>query len=225
MSDNGSHSFGENIWQADLPAGGHLFLRSADELEYFESVRDSYIADYNLVKTNDLALLSSLLSQQLEVYRAQQLMNGMEPVLDSDQVPTGEYALVEVKDATKNAAQQRLIKATQEVREIEKALGIDKKTRESGGQYSIEEYIATLKKAGRQYGVHISRRFKMHEAFVNGLRWRVRLFRNGDREDRQYHGVETLEKVVEWAEGEMKKIEGADKRFAKEKGAMVIGQL
>jgi len=225
VSDNGSHSFGENIWQADLPAGGHLFLRSADELEYFESVRDSYIADYNLVKTNDLALLSSLLSQQLEVYRAQQLMNGMEPVLDSDQVPTGEYALVEVKDATKNAAQQRLIKATQEVREIEKALGIDKKTRESGGQYSIEEYIATLKKAGRQYGVHISRRFKMHEAFVNGLRWRVRLFRNGDREDRQYHGVETLEKVVEWAEGEMKKIEGADKRFAKEKGAMVIGQL
>lgn len=225
MADNGSHEYGENIWEVDLPAGGHLFLRSADELGYFESVRDSYIADYNLVKTNDLALLSSLLSQQLEVYRAQQLMNGMEPVLDDKQVPTGEYALVEVKDATKNAAQQRLIKATQEIREIEKSLGIDKKTREAGGQYSIEEYIATLKKAGRQYGVHIARRFKLHEAFVNGLRWRVRLFRNGDREDQQYHGVETLEKVIQWAETEMKKIEDADKKHANEQGAMVIGKL
>ncbi len=224
-STNGSHEFGENIWEADLPAGGTLFLRSEDELAYFEKVRDSYIDDYNLMKTNDLALLSSLLSQQLEVYRAQQLMNGMEPVLDANDVPTGEYKLLEVKDATKNAAQQRLIKATAEVREIEKSLGIDKKTRESGGQYSVEEYIGKLKKAGRTYGLHISRRFKLHESFVNELRWRARLLRNGDSEDRQYHGVETAEKVVAWAEGEMQKIEDADKRFANEKGAMVVGSL
>lgn len=225
MSENGSHEFGEKIWEAALPAGGHLYLRSAEELGYFETVRDGYVSDYNLSKQNDLALLGALLSQQLEVYRAQQLMNGMEPVLDGNQVPTGEYALVEVKDATKNAAQQRLIKATSEVREIEKSLGIDKKTRESSGAYTTEEYIGTIKKAAREMALHISRRFKRHEAFANGLRWRIRLLRNGDREDRQYHSVETPEKIVAWAEQELAKIEDADKKFANEKGRMVIGKL
>jgi hypothetical protein len=227
MSDNGngSHEFDEHVWEAHLPAGGRLFLRSAEELDYFDTIRDGYVADYNLTKLNDLALLGALLSQQLEVYRAQQLMNGMEPVMDADNIPTGEYALTEVKDSTKNAAQQRLLKATEEVRAIEKTLGIDKKTRESGGQYTVEEYIGTLKAAARKYGLHISRRFKRHEKFANGLRWRIRLLHNGDHEDRQYHGVDTPEQVVEWAEKELAKIEEHDKQFAKEHGALVIGKL
>ena len=224
-SSNGSHDFAENTWEAELRAGGRLFLRSAEELEYFESVRDGYVKDYNLTKLNDLALLGALLSQQLEVYRAQQLMNGMEPEVDANQVPTGRYQLVEVKDSTKNAAQQRLIKATNEVREIERTLGIDKKTRESGGQYTVEEYIGTLKGAARDYGLHISRRFKLHEALANGLRWRIRTLRNADHEDRAYHRVETAEKVVAWAEEELAKVEEADKKFANERGRLVLGKL
>lgn len=222
---NGSHEFAPDVWEAVLPAGGTLMLRSAEELEYFDKIRDGYVDDYNLTKLNDLALLGALLSQQLEVYRSQQLMNGMEPILDGDNVPTGRYALTEVKAATKNAAQQRLIKATEEVRQIEKSLGIDKKTRESGGQYTLEEYVGTLKSAARRYGLHISKRFKRHEKFANGLRWRIRLLRVGDQEDRQYHGVETAEKVVAWAETELAKIERLDKDFAKEHGVMVIGKL
>lgn len=222
---DGSHGYGENTWEADLPAGGTLFLRSAEELEYFDKIRDGYVKDYNLTKLNDLALLGALLSQQLEVYRAQQLMNGMEPVVDANNVPTGQYAIVEVKDATKNAAQQRLLKATEEVRQIEKSLGIDKKTRESGGQYTLESYTGMLKKAARDYGLHISRRFKMHERFANGLRWRIRLWENGDDEDRREHGVETPEKVIAWAKTELQKVENADKKYANEKGRMVVGKL
>lgn len=225
MGEDGSHEFGEQIWELELPAGGTLFLRSEKELDYAATIRDRYVADYNLTKTNDLALVGALISNQLELYRAQQEMNGMEPVVDAGGVPTGEYRLVEMKSADKTAAQGRLIKATQEVRTIEQTLGIDKKTRESGGAYTLEEYVGTLKKAAREMGLHISRRFRMHEAFVNGLRWRLRLVREGDHEDRAYHGVETLEKVVEWAETEMAKIEDADKEFAKERGRLVLGKL
>lgn len=225
MSEDGSHEFGEHVWELDLPAGGTLYLRSEKELDYAVTIRDRYVADYNLTKTNDLALVGALISNQLELYRAQQEMNGMEPKVDAGGVPTGEYRLVEMKPAEKSSAQGRLIKATQEVRTIEQTLGIDKKTRESGGAYTLEEFVGTLKKASREYALHISRRFKMHEAFVNGLRWRLRLVREGDHEDRQYHGVETIEKVIEWAETEMEKIEDADKRFAHEKGRLVIGKL
>jgi hypothetical protein len=225
MSENGSHEFGEDVWEAHLPAGGVLHLRSGEELEYFNSIRDGYLKDYNLTKLNDKALVGALLSQQLEVFRAQQAMNGMVPIVDGQGVPTGQYAIEEVKDSTKNAAQARLIKATEEVRTIEKTLGIDKKTRESSGQYTTEEFIGTLKKASRQFGLHISRRFRMHESLANGLRWRIRLLHNGDQEDRQYHGVETPEKVIKWAEDELAKIEAADKKFAAERGHMVLGKL
>lgn len=224
MSSNGSHGFGEHTWEFDLPVGGKLYLRSAEELEYAEKVRDRYIEDYNLNKTNDLALVGALVSQQLELYRAQQEMNGMVPVLDAADVPTGEYKIEQTKPAEKKAAQQRLIAATNEVREIEKTLGIDKKTREAGGAYSVEEYIGTLKKAARSFGLHISRRFKRHEDFANGLRWRIRVLRNGDAEDRAYHGVETPEKVVAWAEAELEQIEHHDQEFAKEH-ALVVGKL
>lgn len=214
----------QQTFDVDLPAGGKMHLHSVEEQDMFVETRDKYMKDYNLTKTNDLVLLGAILTQQLVMFRAQQRLNGMEPEMDGAGVPTGRYKIVEVKPQAMGHAQNTVIKAATEIRDIEKALGIDKKTREAGGQHTVANYITHVKKAGHQMGVHISKRTKAYEKFVMELRWKIRLLRNGDPEDRQYHNISPAS-ILDWAEQELARLEEVDKKFAKEKGKVFIGKL
>jgi hypothetical protein len=211
-------------FHVDLPAGGKLVLKTQDEVDMWDQTRDAYIQDYRLAKTNDLVLLGAILTQNLAMFRAQQRMNGMEPELDSADVPTGRYKQVPVKAADITGAQKQIISASEEIRQLEKALGIDKKTREAGGAYNVADYIATLKKAGHQMGVHLTKRQKAYEAVMMEARWKVRLFRNGDPEDRQHHAI-SPENIIDWLEEEMEKLEDLDRKFANEVGKLYVGKL
>lgn len=186
-----------------LPGGGRLTLSSADEVEMWNETKDRYIRDYRITRTNDLILLGALLSQVLTLYRAQRDL--------SDEKKAG-------------GAQAMVSKASDEIRKAEKALGIDKASREKGGQHSVSDYLTTLKKAAFEKGVHISNRVKEYERVMMEARWKIRLLRNGDLEDRQYHRL-TAESIIDWLEKELGKLEEKDKEWAKEKGAIWVGKL
>lgn len=187
----------------ELPAGGLLNLESAEEVGLWEESAKAMIADYNLTKRGDLILAGAILTQQLAMYRAQ----------------------LDMTDPKKRkAAREEVTKAATEVRELEKALGIDKKTREQGGQHTTADYITRIKRAARMKGIHITERTKAYEALAGELRWRIRLLRNGDDEDRAYHGI-TPENVLSFAEQELAKIEQKDKEWAKEKARLFVGRL
>jgi hypothetical protein len=192
-----------SAFTVELPAGGLIALNSAEEVNLWNGSAKRYIEDYGIIKQNDLVLVGACLTHQLTMYRAQQ-------------------ELTDPKKAS--SAQNTIIKAATEIRELEKALGIDKKTREAGGQHTISDFLTRLKRAGHVKGVHIAERVKLMEAFTNELRWKVRLLENGDDEDRAYHGL-THENVVKWAAVELAKIEEHDKKFATEKGATFVGRL
>jgi hypothetical protein len=182
-----------------------------------------YIDAYNLAEQNDLLTLGAILSQQLVIFRAQQDLNGMEPELDDMDVPTGRYRKAKKpRDAT--AAANTITRASAEIRELEKQLGIDKKTREAGGQHTVIDYVKTLKGAAREYGVHLSKRVKEYERVCMEARWRLRLLANGDAEDLGYHDL-SPEKFCDWMRGELAVLEDVDKRFAKEKGKLFVGRL
>lgn len=211
-------------FKVELPGGGELHLQSVEEQNLWESTNERYQEEYTLEKPNDLVLLGVILSQQISLFRAQQRLNGMEAALDNNGVPTGSYNRVEVKPADMAKYQKMIQIAATEMRELEKTLGIDKKTREAGGQHTVATYLTELKLAANQYGVHISRRVKEYEQFVMDLRWRLRLLKNGDEEDRAYHGI-SEEKVLEWAEGRLLELEEIDKKFATERGKVWVGRL
>lgn len=192
-------------FDVDLPAGGRIELQDADEVAMWNQNAEKYIEDYALSKQNDLVLLGSILTQSLAMYRAQRDM-------------------VQAESDKMAQAQNRVAKATEEIRNIEKALGIDKKARESGGQHTLASYVATAKKAAHVKGVRISERVKAYEGFVMGLRWRLRLLRNGDAEDRAHHGI-SEEAVVVWCEEQVAALEEADKKWAHEEGAVFVGRL
>jgi hypothetical protein len=133
-------------FEVDLPAGGKLSLRTQEEVDMWEELSQKYIRDYALSKTNDLALLGVLLSQHLTVFRAQQRANGMEPELDAAKVPTGRYKVVQMSKQDQGAAQNTITKAAEQIQQLEKSLGIDKKSREAGGEHKVGEYVRTLKR-------------------------------------------------------------------------------
>jgi hypothetical protein len=176
-------------FEVELPTGGKLHLLSAEEVKMWEDSEQSYKTDYALTKPNDLILLGAILTQQLALFRAQQRINGMEPVLDSNNVPTGEMQVVKLKPQDLATAQETVRKASKEIRDIEIALGIDKKNREAGGQQSVPQYVGLLKRAAHEYGVHISKRTLAYEAFCMALRTKLRILKNADEEDKAYEGV------------------------------------
>lgn len=192
---------GENI--VELPGGGTLSLRDADEVKLWKTTARKYIGDYGITRQNDLVLLGALLSQNLVMYRAQK----------------------DISNEKKASEAQTLIsKAASEIRELEKALGIDKKTREMGGKHTVADYITSLKRAAHEKGIHISNRVKAYEDFVKELSWRIRLLENGDEEDRAYHNL-SEEKVLQWAQQRLAELEDIDKQYANEKGRVYVGRL
>lgn len=193
----------QTAFEVELPAGGMAWLESADEQELWNSSMKRYVEDYGLRKQNDLILLGAVLTQQIIMFRAQR--NLTDPKVKAGDV------------------MNTLKKAAEEIRELEKALGIDKKTREAGGMHTVIDYVQNLKLAAHAKGVHITQRTKRYEEFVRELSWKVRLLRNGDDEDRHHHGL-SEKKIVDWLEVELGDLEEFDKKWAREKGKVFIGR-
>lgn len=201
-----------------------MWLQSAEEVDLWRKSAERYIEDYQLNKTNDLVLLGAILQQQVILFRAQRKLNGMQPQVDAAGVPTGHYTMVEIESDEIAGLTKILNTATGEIRAIEKALGIDKVTREQGGAVTVANYLQTLKRAAHTRGIHISKRVLAYEKFANELRTMLRMYHNLDAEDRAYHDL-TEAKMLAWATEQLAALEEIDRKFAKEKGKIYAGQL
>lgn len=211
-------------FEVELPSGGKLYVQSPEEVELWEKSREKYLDDYHLTKQNDLILVGAILQQQLIMFRSQRMANGMMPEMDANSLPTGRYTMKQVESEDIAAAMKMLNQATGEVTRLEKALGIDKVSRESGGQHTLSQYLQMLKGAAHARAIHISKRVIAYETFFNELSWRCRALKNWDAEDRAYHKL-TPETVIAWATEEIDKLHDLDKKFAHEKGKLVVGKL
>lgn len=227
MTDDEEFEEGEDegTYKVELFGGGSIYLQSEGELDRWQTLSDRYVEDYRLTKTNDLAMLDVILQQHISLYRAQLGINGMEPILDASDMPTGRYRQVKLKASEAEAHQKTMMGASKEIRALEKVLGIDKASRESQGGHTVDEYLRALKQAGNEYGVHITERFKAFEMFVNELKWRVRLEETGDDEDKRYHDC-TLEGIVHrFCRSELEKLEQIDRDYAQQKQKLWVGSL
>lgn len=192
-----------DLFTVELPGGGQINLQGAEEVDMWNAQAKHYVDDFGLTKANDLGALGAILIQRVAQLRAMQ----------------------DLADNTKAREAQNIIQAaSDEIRKQEVALGIDKKTREAGGQHTIADYITQLKKAGHSKGVHIVERVKKYEAICMEARWKLRVLRNGDDEDRAYHSL-TPETFLTWLEAELTAVEELDKTFAHEKGVLFVGKL
>lgn len=211
-------------YEVELPAGGRMRLFSAEEVELFEKSVKRYREDYALNKLNDLMLVGAIVTQQLIMFRSQQRLAGMEPELDGSGQPTGQYKVTKVEGKDLSSSQGLVTKCAEEIRKLEQALGVDKKTREAGGQHTVANFVTNLKRAAHQYGVRIAERVKEYERVMMEARWRLRVLQNADAEDRAYYDL-TPEKFCDWLRQELAEIEVKDQEWAKTKGKLYQGKL
>jgi hypothetical protein len=211
-------------FEVDLPGGGKLPLQTIDEVDVFEESRDRYLHDYAIKNQSDRLAVNHMLILTLEAFRASQRINGMEPELDPSGVPTGRYKTAKVSGQERAASLNVLIKTRESIADTEKSLGIDKRTRDQGGQYDVATYIEGAKKGAREFGIHLSKRYVAYVTFVKALRTQMRMLRNLDGEDLAEMRM-SPETVLEWAWNELDKLDEADKKFAHEKGRLIVGRV
>lgn len=211
-------------YSVDLPAGGRLHLQTPEEVDLWNKAMARYMDEYVFQKANDLTTLGSLLQQQIVLYRCQVAINGMEAEVDNKGVPTGRYKRVTIDGGDLAAYQKTLTEAAKEMRALEKALGIDKATREAGGQHTLENYLKVLKKAAHDRGVHVTDMVIEYQRVMKELGWKLRLLYNGDAQDRAYHGV-SPKSVLDWLRDEIARLEEKDKEWANQVGKIYVGQL
>lgn len=207
----------------ELPGGGATIpLQTKEEVDRWNTLAAGYTDQYDLRKVNDLTNLGTLLVQHISLYRGQLGLSGRVPEMDVDDLPTGRMVTRKLKPAELKGFQQQINDASKEIREIEKAMGIDKKSRDQAGDESIKSWLIGMKEKAHRYGLHVSKRVQHYEEFTMELRWRLRLNEIGDAEDKHYEDC-TDEGVVKWAREQLAELEQADKDFAQEEGALVIG--
>ena len=212
------------VYHEKMPNGGTITMLNPEEVAYYREMRSKYEKEYAglLTKPNDINRLSQLLSFELTAHRYTQRMVGSVTQYND----AGEVVGIELVDALEMASiSQTLPKVQEEIRKLEQALKIDKRTREGSSEGDIKNYMESLKRAAIQYKVHLSERYTAFDEFVNELKWRMRVLANPDEEDRKYHGVETAEKLCVWIEGQLNDLTEIDKKFANDKQSLWTGTV
>lgn len=211
-------------YEVELPAGGKLHLLTMDEVELFEKSRDRYLHDFKLTAQSDLLAVSNMLVLTVESFRAAQRVNGMEAELDASNVPTGRYVSTKVSGQDRSSALSIMMKTRESIAETEKQLGIDKRTRDQGGQHDVDAYVQACKSAAREFVVHLSRRYKAYDEFVMTLRTQVRMLKTLDNEDLMLMGL-SKDSLIDWIWNELSGLEAVDKKYANEKHRLFIGKI
>ena len=210
------------LHEAALPGGGSIALTNPREKVFFDEKRKMYSKEYPLTKPNDLSRLGQLLTLELVAHRMTQRMMGQVMLFDSAGAPTGRFEAVAEEEIT--SITDRLPKIQKEIRDLEKALRTDKQAREGEGTHDIRSYFETLKRAAFDYEVHLSDRYKAYDEVVNELRWKIRILRNADQEDRDYHHI-SEESIIKYIEDELLRLELLDIEFAADKQSLWVGKL
>lgn len=200
-----------------------MVVFSAEEVDLWRQGAQRYIDSHGITEHNDLMQVTAALQAGLSLYRANQLLSGLAPRMDpATHRPTGSYEPVRLNDSQVKGAHERIKEAISQIQSIDKALGVDRRTRDGGNKQSVANYIADAKAAAAQYAIHVAERTLAYEEFAMGLRWRHRVLTSHDAEDRKEHNL-TPESFIAWAGEELKKLEQVDIDFAHQKGKLIVG--
>lgn len=211
-------------FEVEMPAGGGtMHLHSPEEVELWERLLKGYKEEHNITVASDLVMIGTLLTQQVRLFRGQQLSMGRRVKFEeATSRPTGEYEYVGPEEQSKGDTM--VDKASREISRLEDALGISKKARESGGANTIAEYVINAKKFAHEYGIHIVERVTYIEGVLMKAKTMIRILDNLDEEDRAYHNV-TEQTIIEFLRRAAEFMEDKDKEWARDKGILFRGSM
>lgn len=211
-------------FEVEMPGGGGVMhLHSAEEVELWERLLKSYREEHQITVASDLVVVGTLLTQQVRLYRGQQLSMGRRVQFDEENNrSTGEYEFVGRDEQVRGDLEVE--KASKEIARIEDALGISKKAREAGGANTLAEYISNAKRFAHEYAVHITERVHFIEGVMMKAKTMIRMLDNLDEEDKAYHSI-SEETIIDFFRKACAFMEEKDIEWARDKGILFRGSM
>lgn len=165
------------------PSGATYYVLAEEERAYYEDVAARYMSDNQFVNISDVQDLDRVLMMELMVYRWSSWLSREE---DYDGVAVDPEALNRaVKDYST------------EIRQLKKALGIDKAQREKDKGESVADYIENLKVRAKKFGVMRNKQAAKSIELFKDLESLITFYDNCTEQERKENHVQA-DDIFEW---------------------------
>ena len=168
----------------ELPSGDEFTVMSQDEVDWVETTTARYVSQFAFENALDLNMLDRCVQSELLHWRVSRwCARGKD--YDEHVVILEEW-------------REFLVKTSQEIRQMQKALGVDKVTREKlRGDGSVHVYLAQLRERAGHFGVNRSNQLERALTLVMELRTLVTMHDNCTPDERARFKI-SPDTILEW---------------------------
>lgn len=177
------NDYGVTMYPVVTPSGGDLSLLTSEEADWYCERRDQYMKQNKFTNQSDLADLDRVLLMETMINRWSTWMSRgfdyMQARVDERQV------------------QKSISDYSKELRQVKKALGIDKATRDKDKQDSVGDFIENLLRRAKEFGVHRNQQYEKAVTLIYEVKAMVRMHDKCDEEERKELDL-SPESIMEW---------------------------
>lgn len=171
------------LYVTGVASDAEFEVLTREEKDVFETTLKKYTEDYKFENISDLQDLDRLVSLELLSYRyTWWLVKGK----DYDDL---QFAEKDVRDHKQ--------KVDQEIRALKKSLGMDRKNRFESEQQSVSEYLSSLLRRAKEFGIHRNNQVAKAIDIFEDLKTMIGLHDRTDEEERRHLGVDT-DQILDW---------------------------
>lgn len=175
--------YGVQMFPVDTPSGGTINLMTQEESDWYEQRRDLYVSQNKFTNQSDLSDLDRILLMEAMIERwGVWITQGFD------------YFMTRIDE---KQIQQNIAEYSKELRQVKKALGIDKVTRDKDKAESVGDYIATLLQRAKEFGYHRNEQYEKAVTLIYQLKTLVGTFDRSDDQEREDLGL-SHESILEW---------------------------
>lgn len=175
--------YGIALYSVQTPTGSTLNLQTEGEATWYERQRDTYLDHNRFTNVSDLEDLTRLLTLEIMVQRWQTwLTQGFDYV-------AGRVNESDLRTSIKEYSM--------EIRQVKASLGIDRLTRERDKGESVGDYVATLLKRAKEFGVARDEQYSKAVTYLWELISMVKTHDRCDADERRELDL-TEESIIRW---------------------------
>lgn len=186
--DPNSNPYGVQMYPVVTPSGGTVNLMTQEESDWYTDRRDTYVSQNRFTNQSDLNDLDRVLFMEVMINRW------------STWITQGfDYFMTRVDESK---VQQQIAEYSKELRQVKKALGIDKITRDASKVESVGDYIRTLLQRAKEFGYHRNEQYEKAVTLIYELKTMVETYDRCDADEREDLDL-SHETILDWVRENM----------------------
>lgn len=186
--DPNSNPYGVQMYPVVTPSGGSVNLMTQEESDWYMDRRDQYVDQNKFTNQSDLNDLDRVIFMEVMINRW------------STWITQGfDYFMTRVDESK---IQQQIAEYSKELRQVKKALGLDKVSRDSSKVESVGDYINQLLQRAKEFGYHRNHQYETAVTLIYQLKTMVETYERCDDEEREDLDL-SMESIFEWIKENM----------------------